>query len=252
MLRLIAVEGSMVSSGIKHLRYKKGSIAPSIRHHHHQQRIQAYKEPQAIQSKINHILLPTQLITNHSNLKKMSLFRTAPTSGDFGPLFRLLDDYDIHRTGRGQVSSLRSFTPRFDVRETETAYHLDGELPGISQENIDIEFSDHQTLVIKGRTEREVNTTGKSPATPSTPADEDNSNNSDAVQVANKEKTVSNKSDNKPRYWVSERSVGEFHRTFAFPGHVDQDNVQASLNNGILSIVVPKAAAPGSKKIAIA
>lgn len=178
----------------------------------------------------------------------MSLFRTMPTSGDFGPLFRLLDDYDVHRTGGGQVSSLRSFTPRFDVRETDDVYHLDGELPGISQENIDIEFSDRQTLVIKGRSEREVNTTNKAPATPATPTDD---GSSDAVQVANKEQTVSNKSDSKHRYWVSERSVGEFHRTFAFPGHIDQDNVRASLNNGILSVVVPKTAASGSKKITI-
>lgn len=182
----------------------------------------------------------------------MSLFRTMPTSGDFGPLFRLLDDYDVHRTGRGQASSLRSFTPRFDVRETDDAYHLDGELPGISQENINIEFSDRQTLVIKGRAEREVNTTNKSPATPTTPADQGSSNSDDAVQVANKEQTVSdNKSDSKHRYWVSERSVGEFHRTFAFPGHVDQDSVRASLNNGILSVVVPKTAASGAKKITI-
>lgn len=178
----------------------------------------------------------------------MSLFRTMPTSGDFGPLFRLLDDYDVHRTGGGQVSSLRSFTPRFDVRETDDVYHLDGELPGISQENIDIEFSDRQTLVIKGRSEREVNTTNKAPATLATPTDD---GSSDSVQVANKEQTVSNKSDSKHRYWVSERSVGEFHRTFAFPGHIDQDNVRASLNNGILSVVVPKTAASGSKKITI-
>nr|BAQ15372.1 heat shock protein HSP18 [Aspergillus parasiticus]BAQ15373.1 heat shock protein HSP18 [Aspergillus parasiticus] len=87
----------------------------------------------------------------------MSLFRTMPTAGDFSPLFRLLDDYDTHRQSRGQVSSVRSFAPRFDVRETDDAYHFDGELPGIAQKDIDIQFSDPQTLVIKGRSEREYN-----------------------------------------------------------------------------------------------
>jgi HSP20 family molecular chaperone IbpA len=40
---------------------------------------------------------------------------------------------------------------------------------------------------------------------------------------------------------VSERQVGQFERTFTFLAKVDQDGVKASLNHGILSIVVPKA-----------
>ena len=164
----------------------------------------------------------------------MSLFRTMPTSGDFGPLFRLLDDYDVHRSSSNQASSLRSFTPRFDVRENKEGYHLDGELPGIPQESIDIEFSDPQTLVIKGRSQREFHT-------PDIPQNDDNESGDQSVT----------KSDNKHRYWVSERSVGEFHRTFSFPDRVNQDNVKASLKNGILSIVVPKETASGTKKITI-
>lgn len=31
------------------------------------------------------------------------------------------------------------------------------------------------------------------------------------------------------RYWVSERSVGEFHRSFAFPARVDREGVEANL-----------------------
>jgi len=42
------------------------------------------------------------------------------------------------------------------------------------------------------------------------------------------------------RYWVSERSTGVFHRTFSFSGLVDQDAVKANLENGLLTIVVPK------------
>lgn len=53
------------------------------------------------------------------------------------------------------------------------------------------------------------------------------------------------------KYWVSERSVGEFHRSFSFPGRVDQDAVKASLKNGILSVVVPKAHEKPSRRISI-
>jgi hypothetical protein len=55
----------------------------------------------------------------------------------------------------------------------------------------------------------------------------------------------------KPQYWISERSVGQFERSFSFQARVDQDAVKASLKNGVLSIVVPKAKAPESRRINI-
>lgn len=173
----------------------------------------------------------------------MSLFRTIPTAGDFAPLFRLLDDYDTHRSTRGQTT-VRSFSPRFDVRESSDAYYLDGELPGIPQKDIDIEFTDPQTIVIKGRSEREYSTNGGRV----TEQAEGEGESSEVAKTGEKQVT---KGTEKPRYWVSERSVGEFQRTFSFPTRVNQDNVKANLKDGILSVVVPKAAPPSSKKIAI-
>jgi len=166
----------------------------------------------------------------------MSLFRaTFPDTGDFAPLFRLLDDYDTHRSGRSQPAR-QSFSPRFDVRESADYYHLDGEFPGLDQKDIDIEFSDPQTLSVKGRTEREYRT-----------SDPQTETKGDEVE------RTENKSKSQPayRFWASERSVGEFQRTFSFPTRVDQDNVKASLKNGILSILVPKATGSGTKKITV-
>ncbi|KAI2696218.1 hypothetical protein CBS147332_9092 [Penicillium roqueforti] len=165
----------------------------------------------------------------------MSLLRASlPGSSDFAPLFRLLDDYDVHRSGRSQPAA-RSFSPRFDVRESDDSYHLDGELPGLSQKDIDIEFSDPQTLNVKGRAEREYHT-----SVPETEAQ------GDEVEQKSEQK-----SEPTYRYWASERSVGEFQRTFSFPVSVDQDKVKASLTNGILSIIVPKATTSTTKKITI-
>ncbi|KAF3934108.1 hypothetical protein ABW19_dt0208788 [Dactylella cylindrospora] len=42
------------------------------------------------------------------------------------------------------------------------------------------------------------------------------------------------------RYWISERPIGVFERKFKFQGLIDQDNVKATLENGLLTIVVPK------------
>jgi HSP20 family molecular chaperone IbpA len=161
----------------------------------------------------------------------MSLFRTSfPSSGDFTPLFRLLDDYDVHRTGR-QSSAVRSFSPRFDVRETGEAYLLDGELPGIAQKDIDIEFTEPQTLTVKGRIEREYHTEPQ------------------AETEGEEEKGAVTKGQH--RFWATERATGEFQRTFSFPTRVDQDAVKASLKNGVLSVVVPKATASAAKKITV-
>ncbi|KAL3433429.1 HSP20-like chaperone [Aspergillus tetrazonus] len=183
----------------------------------------------------------------------MSLFTTTPSVSSFAPLFNLLDDYDNHLASRnrGHHTSVRSFSPRFDVRETSDAYHLDGELPGVAQKDIDIEFTEPQTLVIKGRVERQYHSantdnTGKQPQV----EDEKESSSNEVAKTSEKQVTKSASSE-KPRYWVSERSVGEFQRTFSFPSRVDQDRVRASLRDGILSVVVPKEAPPSAKKITI-
>ncbi|RAL00755.1 Hsp20/alpha crystallin family protein [Aspergillus ibericus CBS 121593] len=182
----------------------------------------------------------------------MSLFRTFPAAGEFAPLFRLLDDYDLHRSSQGTPASARAFAPRFDVRETSDGYHLDGELPGINQNDVDIEFSDPQTLVIRGRIEREYHSDNdEAQKDPNTTAENTTPGESSAVIQPSDKQVSKHKSKAKYHYWHSERSVGEFHRTFSFPSRVSQDDVKASLKNGVLSIFVPKAAAPVAKKITI-
>jgi len=188
---------------------------------------------------------------------------------EFAPLFRLMDDYDrrvFRPEFERQMKEVRSFTPKFDVKEVEDAYELHGEFPGIDQKDINIEWSDSNTLTISGRHET-VREEGERPAAaieagsgenhpkyekPS--VEDDGANNQSTGAVAKKEgqNEVAQKNENTgPKFWVSERSVGEFHRAFSFPARVDQDAVKASLKNGILSIVVPKAKAPQPRKINI-
>ena len=45
--------------------------------------------------------------------------------------------------------------PRFDVREVEGAYQLRGELPGVEAKDLEVEFTNANTLVIRGQTENE-------------------------------------------------------------------------------------------------
>lgn len=195
------------------------------------------------------------------------------TSSSFHPLFRLLDDFDNYRTTTnpnetrtGSSSSrhnMKTFTPKFDVKEIGDVYELHGDLPGIAQKDIEIEFSDENTITIKGRTERShesgtrpgVLEAGKQPAAiegrkdkEHQPTVEDEDEGTTGREVA--------KASNKPeepqaRFWVSERSVGEFTRSFTFPVRVSQDDVKASMKNGVLSIMVPKAKKTEARKITI-
>jgi len=180
---------------------------------------------------------------------------------EISPIFRLLDDYD--RASRHALrhvdQGLRSFSPKFDVKELKDSYELHGEFPGIEQKDINIEWTDGNTLTISGRTEIvreegerpqgfiEEGESSKEHYHKPTVEDE-----AAETQVAKKgEQGVAKKEDDAPKYWVSERSVGEFSRSFSFPTRVDQDAVKASLKNGILSIVVPKAKAAKARKVNI-
>lgn len=207
------------------------------------------------------------------------LASSADTS--FHPLFRLLDDFDNYSQSQGNTGrrnnrhSMKTFNPKFDVKEVGANYELHGELPGVEQKDVEIEFIDDHTLTIKGRTERTYQS-GTPPtgfiegptATGALPAAENGHephkatveavpDESDAVATKDATATkVAKKEPEQPKepeakYWVSERSVGEFSRSFSFPVRVDQDAVKASMKNGILSIVVPKAQKKESRKITI-
>lgn len=206
----------------------------------------------------------------------MSLFPRF--TNEFAPLFRLFDEYD-RQAFRGldrQINqSIRSFTPKFDVKETKDNYELHGELPGLEQKAINIEWTDNNTLTISGRHEQ-VREEGQRPQgfIENSNGDSDNAQhkleqhqhqhqptvedetaasdaNNKVAKQSGQQEVAKQDEQPKAKYWVSERSIGEFHRSFAFPARVDQDAVKASLKDGILSIVVPKAKAPLARKINI-
>lgn len=182
-----------------------------------------------------------------------------------------MDDYanitrDIDRVAG--TSTLRAFQPKFDVRELKDSYELHGELPGIDQKDVNVEWSDNNTLTISGRTEHrsergqrpdvagaiEDADKGKQPTVEDATEGDQTKEGGESTAVATRtdsNKEVQRPAENEPKYWVSERSVGEFHRSFSFPTRVDQEAVKASLKNGILSVVVPKAAPPKARKIDI-
>ena len=102
-----------------------------------------------------------------------------------------------------------------DIVDTEKAYEITAELPGMDESNIDVKFSD-DTLTIKGekRDERE---------------------------------------EKKKDYYLSERRYGSFQRSFGVLDGVDTDKIEANFKNGVLTVTLPKTAQAqkSEKKIAI-
>lgn len=207
-------------------------------------------------------------------------------AASFTPLFRLLDDFDNYsrqNDNGSRRSGLPLWQPKFDVRETDEAYELHGELPGVDKNNVHIEFTEPQTMVIRGKSER-VYTAGTPPAGhlensakqgaitegddaaksshKATVEDEKeaenkqqaeatNSTSTEVTKQAEQKQTEQKQPVDKAKYWISERSVGEFARTFNFPTRVDQDGVSANFKDGILNISVPKAKKHESRRIAV-
>ncbi len=94
--------------------------------------------------------------------------------------------------------------PAIDVHDTDKGLELTAELPGIAEKDIDVSVSD-RTLTIKG------------------------------------EKTAEKTVDEKDRY-VSERSYGSFRRVLTLPCEPDAAKVEAHMDNGVLTVVLPRPA----------
>ncbi|KAM5529890.1 30 kDa heat shock protein [Fusarium oxysporum f. sp. phaseoli] len=224
--------------------------------------------PRTLSRNLKHLGLKPTI----NQTRKMAFFPRSLYDSDtsFTPFFRLLDDFDNYSRQRvsGRRTGTPSWQPKFDVRETGKAYELHGELPGINKEDVHIEFTEPQSMLISGRTERTY-TAGTPPAgliegtsrggaiteggdeSKKASAGEEKSASRDAgTETTEKEMPETKKSD-KAKYWLSERSVGEFSRSFNFPTQVDQDSVTANFKDGILNILVPKVKKHESKRIAI-
>jgi HSP20 family protein len=95
------------------------------------------------------------------------------------------------------------FALALDVHETEEAYQISADVPGVNSENIDIRLQD-DVLTISAENKSET--------------EEKNGN-----------------------ALLKERRYGKFSRSLRFPVHVKNDAVEANFENGVLTVTVPKA-----------
>ena len=105
------------------------------------------------------------------------------------------------------------WTPAIEVFEREDKYMVKAELPGMKEEDIDISVVG-DTLTIKG--ERKAESEVK---------EED--------------------------YYCCERSYGSFSRSIAVPSNVDAKKIEASYEDGVLEVSLPKVPEVKPKKITV-
>lgn len=124
---------------------------------------------------------------------------------------RLFEDTVNH--GRTSQADLATWAPAADIYETENELIAKLDLPGVQEKAVDIHV-ENNTLTIRGERqfENEVN--------------EDN-------------------------YLRVERAYGTFTRSFSLPNIVKVDNIRANLQNGVLTIRMPKREEAKPKQIKI-
>jgi len=104
-----------------------------------------------------------------------------------------------------------TYTPRFDIVETDEELILYGDLPGVAPENLDVRF-ENDRLIVHGKVE---------------PRHQDR------------------------EFVYGEYGIGDYYRDFQVLEEVDPDHITAELKNGVLHVHLPKSEAVKPRRIEV-
>ncbi|HEX3478815.1 MAG TPA: Hsp20/alpha crystallin family protein [Kofleriaceae bacterium] len=123
---------------------------------------------------------------------------------------RDLLSWDPFFAGARQASA---FVPAFEVKETNEAFILKGDLPGVAETDLDIAVHNY-VLTVSGSRQSEERKEGES-------------------------------------FALYERQYGSFSRSFSLPDTADGERVEAKLDAGVLTLTIWKKAEAKPRKIAL-
>lgn len=114
----------------------------------------------------------------------------------------LFDEFFQGFPGMSLSKETSEFLPRIDVSETEKELHVNAELPGMSEKDIEVTL-ENNALTLKGEKKHEQEHKDK-------------------------------------HYHHIERRYGSFYRSIPISDQVDTEKIEASFKNGVLNVVIPK------------
>lgn len=114
-----------------------------------------------------------------------------------------------------ETESAMGWAPAIDVEETEGAYEVTAELPGMKAEDVDATV-ENDILTIRGEKKQETR-----------------------------------KEEEGGKWHLLERTYGSFARSFTLPRRVNEAKVEARFEDGVLKVTLPKAEEAKSRKIRI-
>jgi HSP20 family protein len=124
------------------------------------------------------------------------------------------------------------YIPRFDIWENDDELVLCGDMPGVTQETLDINFENGE-LTIHARAEPPGFEAG----------DFDVDVRGNYLTIRAEHKNEKKEGENGSRY-----SYGKFERSATLPPGVDAENVSARYRNGVLELQLPKSAESRGKR----
>lgn len=132
----------------------------------------------------------------------MSMVRYGHPMMHLQQINRIFDQFDSDLFGRLENLGEGMFAPAVDVKEDADAYTVHLEVPGVSQDNINLTLQDN-ILTIAGTKEQKQESAAS-------------------------------------RYRRVERTYGSFSRSISLPRGVDGNAVTANLEDGVLEVRLPK------------
>jgi HSP20 family protein len=127
-------------------------------------------------------------------------------------LFEDFFDQYIQGNGGGLTEMMQA---SMDVAETDQAFEVKLDLPGVSAEDVEIQI-ENNTLTVRGRREE-----------------------------------ASEEKDEERQYHRIERYSGSFARSVVLPNSINEDECAADFKDGVLKIVIPKSPEAKPRKIKI-
>ncbi len=117
----------------------------------------------------------------------------------------------LSRMEPNEMFTVADWTPSADISETETAYLIKAEIPGVNKEDVKVTIQDGM-LTIQGERKME-------------------------------------KEEKDKKFHRIERSYGSFMRSFRVPDDADESAVKAEFKDGVLNVTLNKTAKPKPKSI---